>query len=296
MKMLLIVNPCSGRMKIKGYLFDITQIFCKAGYTVTTHITTKRGNATEISSRAKKDGYDIIVCCGGDGTLNEVINGIVLGKEEIMLGYIPAGSTNDFARTLGINTDIIKSAKAIASGKQNITIDIGRFSENRHFVYIASFGMFTSVSYNTQQSAKNTLGHIAYLFEGIANMGSIETFHVSFSADGKNYEDDYIYGGITNSTSVGGIFKFNDELINLNDGLFEVLMIKKPKNANDYMKILTGLKTSDLSDTQVFDFCKASEIELKMPENVTWSLDGESARGKMNMKIKNLKGRITIVK
>ena len=296
MKMLMIVNPCSGRMKIKNYLFDITQIFCKAGYTVTTHITTKRGNATEVASCAKKNGYDIIVCCGGDGTLNEVINGIISGKEDIMLGYIPSGSTNDFARTLGINTDITKAAKTIANNKQSIAIDIGKFSGNKHFVYIASFGMFTSVSYNTQQSAKNALGHIAYVFEGIANMGNIETFHVSFKADGKKYEDDYIYGGITNSTSVGGIFKFNEDQISLNDGLFEVLMIKKPKNANDYMRILTGLKTSDLSDTQVFDFCKASEIELKMPENVTWSLDGESARGKINMKIENLKGRIEIIK
>lgn len=283
-------------MKIKSYLFDIIQIFCKAGHTVTTHITSKRGNATEVASCAKENGYEMIVCCGGDGTLNEVINGIILGEEDVLLGYIPSGSTNDFARTLGISTDIIRAAKDIVNNKQSISIDIGKFSENKHFVYIASFGMFTSVSYNTQQSAKNALGHIAYLFEGIANMGNIETLHVSFKADGKIFEDDYIYGGITNSTSVGGIFKFNDDEINLNDGLFEVLMIKKPKNANDYMRILTGLKTSDLSDTQVFDFCKASEIELKMPENVTWSLDGESARGKMNMTVKNLKGRITIIK
>lgn len=296
MKMLLIINPCSGRLKIKGAIFDIMQIFCKAGYTLTAHITTKRGNATEVVSKAHEDGYDIIVCCGGDGTLNEVICGIMQSGADIPLGYIPAGSTNDFARTLGLETDLVKAAKAIVNSKEIHTIDIGKFASSKYFGYIASFGMFTSVSYNTQQSAKNALGHMAYVFEGIANMGNIETYHVSFSADGVNFEGDYIYGGITNSTSVGGMFKFDPELVDLNDGMFEVLMIKMPKTPNDFMRIVTGITSGDVTDTSVFDFCKAKRIELKMPENITWSLDGESAKGKTDLIIENISRKIKFVK
>ena len=296
MKMLLIVNPCSGRIKIKGALFDILQTFCKAGYVVTTQMTTKRGNATEFASKAYAEGYDLVVCCGGDGTLNEVISGLMKGEKQIPLGYIPSGTTNDFARTLGLETDPIKAAKAIVNRKEEIAIDVGKFGNTKYFAYIASFGMFTSASYTTQQSAKNALGHMAYVFEGIANMGKIETLNISLDDDGKKYEGEYIYGGITNSTSVGGMFKFNPETVNLDDGLYEVLMIKKPKTPNDFMKIVTCLTTGDLSDPTVFDFCKASKISLNMPENVTWALDGESAKGKTNVTIENLHEKIHLIK
>ena len=296
MKMLFIINPCSGRIKIKNYLFDVIQIFCKAGYTVTTHMTTKRGNAAEVAHAAKEQGYDIIVCCGGDGTLNEVITGIMTSGSNLPLAYIPAGSTNDFARTLGLETDIIKAAKSIVYSKEEYSIDIGKFSDNRYFSYIASFGMFTAVSYNTQQIAKNALGHMAYVFEGIANVGNMEKYNVTFYADGIKHEGEYIYGGVTNSISVGGMFKFDESIVSLNDGLFEILMVKTPKNANDYMKIFTGITSGDVSDPQVFDFCRASEVNCIMPHNVTWSLDGESAKGKTEVNIKNIHGKLTLIK
>lgn len=295
MKMLLIANPCSGRKKIQGVFFEILQIFCKAGYVITTHITTKKGNAVEVVSKAKEEKYDIIVCCGGDGTLNEVLTGLMMSDCSIPIGYIPSGSTNDFARSLGLETDMIKAAKSIVESNKCISIDSGRFNENRYFSYIASFGMFTSVSYTTQQSAKNALGHMAYVFEGIANMGNIDSYHISFVADGRSFEGDYIYGGITNSTSVGGMFKFDSAIVDLSDGLFEVLMIKKPKNANEYMKIFTGITTGDFSDTSVFDFCKASRVELNMPKKLMWTLDGESARGDTNLVLENLHKSIRLV-
>ncbi len=295
MKVLFIVNPCSGRGKLKNELLDILSFFCKKGYEVTTHITTKQGNATEVARNAKSKGYDLLVCCGGDGTLNEVVTGMIRGNCDIPLGYIPAGTTNDFARTLGIETDMQEAAKAIIRGSNDIKVDIGKFSTNRYFTYIASFGLFTSVSYKTQQTAKNALGHIAYIFEGIANMGNIEDYRISYEADGKKFEGDYIYGGITNSTSIAGIFKYDHKIVDLNDGLFEVLMIKKPKNPNEFVKIIAGITTGDLSDTSVFDFCKASQITFNMPEGVTWTLDGEPAKGRTKVVIENLPGKINII-
>lgn len=296
MNILLIINPCSGRMKIKGTLFEVIQILCKAGHRVTTHMTTKKGNATDVASTAKADGYDMVVCCGGDGTLNEVITGVIRGGEDIPIGHIPAGSTNDFARTLGLEPDIKKATKAIANYKEEFSIDIGQFSNSHYFCYIASFGMFTASSYNTPQTAKNALGHMAYVFDGIANITNIETYKVRFIADGIAHEGEYIYGGITNSTSVGGMFKYSDNLVDLSDGLFEILMIKKPKNPNELMRIVTGITSGDVSDSKVFDFCKASNIELFMPGNVTWSLDGEYARGKTSMVIKNIPKKIRMIR
>lgn len=295
MKIMLIINPCSGRIRVKNELFDILQVFCKAGHTVTTHMTTKRGNATEVAQKACAD-HDIIVCCGGDGTLNEVISGIIKADTPIPLGYIPAGSTNDFARTMGLENDLVKAAKAIVESKEEHYIDIGSFGKDKNFVYIASFGMFTAASYNTQQSAKNALGHMAYVFEALANMTNVETFDLKVKTDDKEYQGEYIYGGISNSTSVGGIFKYDPDIVSLNDGLFEVLLVKKPKNANDLMKIITGVTTGDLSDTTVFDFFKASELELEMAEDITWSLDGESAKSKTTLVIKNLSQKIKFIK
>lgn len=295
MKVLFIANPCSGRGKLKNELLDILTLFCKKGYEVTTHITTKQGNATEVVRNAKDNGYDLLVCCGGDGTLNEVVTGMIRGKCDIPLSYIPAGTTNDFARTLELETDMLEAAKAVLKGKKKVKVDIGKFSTNRYFTYIASFGLFTSVSYKTQQTAKNALGHMAYIFEGIANIGNIEDFKISYEADGKKYEGDYIYGGITNSTSIAGIFKYDHKIVDLCDGLFEVLMIKKPKTPNEFVKIISGITTGDLSDTSVFDFCKASKITLNMPEGVIWTLDGEPAKGRTKVVIENLPGRIKFI-
>lgn len=296
MKVLFIVNPCSGRGKIKTEILDILKIFCCAGYEVTTHITTRQGDAVDVAAAAVKKGYEQIICCGGDGTLNEVITGICTDGSHIPVSYIPAGTTNDFARTMDIDADMKKAAKKIVKAEEKVNVDIGKFSSNRYFTYIASFGLFTSVAYKTQQNIKNTLGHMAYIFEGIASMTNIEHYNISFTADGREYSGEYIYGGITNSTSVAGIFKYDQSVVDLCDGLFEVLMIKKPKNPNEFMKIVSGITSGDLSDTSVFDFCKASRVELNMPSGVVWTLDGEQANGKKKIVIENIPGRITMVK
>lgn len=296
MKVLFIANPCSGRGKLKTELLDILKIFSAAGYEVTTHITTKQGNATDVVMDAKDKGYDKIICCGGDGTLNEVISGLARADFDLPIGYIPAGTTNDFAKTLGIGTNMKDVAKKIVKSPEEVTIDLGRFSSKRYFNYIACFGIFTSVSYKTQQNVKNAFGHMAYVFEGISSLANIENYHITFTADDKTYEGDYIYGGITNSTSVAGIFKYEPDMVDLCDGLFEILMIKNPKSPNDFMKIVSGLTSADFSDKTVFDFCKASKVTLNMPTGVVWTLDGESANGKKKMEIENLPSKLRIIK
>lgn len=296
MKVLFIVNPCSGRGKIKTELLDILKIFCNAGYEVTTYVTTCLGDAADIAEKAESKGFELIVCCGGDGTLNEIITGIMKGNSKIPIGYIPSGTTNDFARTHKLPLNLQNAATAITKAEISTKIDIGKFMSNRYFSYIASFGIFTSASYKTQQSVKNTLGHMAYIFEGIANLTNIEDFKISYTADDKKFTGEYIYGGITNSTSVGGIFKYDPKLVDIRDGLFEVLMIKKPQNANDVMKIITGVTSGNFSDDTVFDFCKASKITLNMPHNVTWTLDGEAAKCDEITVIENIPKAVTFIK
>ena len=296
MKVLFIVNPCSGRGKIKTELLDILKIFCNAGYEVTTYVTTCLGDAADVAEKAESKGYELIVCCGGDGTLNEIITGIMKGNSKIPIGYIPSGTTNDFARTHKLPLNLQNAAASITESTSSTKIDIGKFMSNRYFSYIASFGIFTSASYKTQQSVKNTLGHMAYIFEGIANLTNIEDFKISYTADDKKFRGEYIYGGITNSTSVGGIFKYDPELVDICDGLFEVLMIKKPQNANDVMKIISGVTSGNFSDSTVFDFCKASKITLNMSSDVTWTLDGEAAKCDEITVIENIPKAVTFIK
>lgn len=296
MKILFVINPCSGRGKIKNEILEILKVFCNSGYEVTTYVTSAAGEAIEISANAKEKGYDRIICCGGDGTLNEVITGIMKNGSEIPVGYIPAGTTNDFAKTHKLPLNLTLAATNITKSDELYKIDVGNFNNERYFSYIASFGLFTSASYKTQQNAKNTLGHMAYVFEGIANLANIEDFTISYVADGKEYSGDYIYGGITNSISVGGVFKYDPELVDLSDGLFEILMIKKPQNPNDIMKILGGVASGDFSDSTVFDFCKAAKITLNMPEGVIWTLDGEATEGRGVTVVENIHRAINFVK
>ena len=293
----LIYNPTSGQEIMKKNVAEVLDILEGFGYETSAFQTTPEENsARDEAARAAKAGFDLVIAAGGDGTINEVVNGIAPLPKRPKMAIIPTGTTNDFARTMDIDADMKKAAKKIVKAEEKVNVDIGKFSSNRYFTYIASFGLFTSVAYKTQQNIKNTLGHMAYIFEGIASMTNIEHYNISFTADGREYSGEYIYGGITNSTSVAGIFKYDQSVVDLCDGLFEVLMIKKPKNPNEFMKIVSGITSGDLSDTSVFDFCKASRVELNMPSGVVWTLDGEQANGKKKIVIENIPGRITMVK
>lgn len=292
--MLFIVNPRSGKMRMRNYLLDVVEVFCRAGYNVDIRTTLHRCHATEIAADADEESTDIIALSGGDGTLNEVITGLMQSKKKIPVGYIPCGSTNDFAATFGLDTDIKKAAERIVTGKP-FPIDIGSFSGEKYFSYIASFGMFTSVSYSTPQAVKNTFGHIAYIFSGMNDITKIIPYHVIVDADGKRYEGDYIFGSVTNTTSVGGIVKFDSSLVEMNDGIFETVLVKKPLNLNDLNKIIGGLITSNFNDS-VFEFIKSAHISMTFSGDMDWSLDGEHVRSGSSVTIENIHGAANIIK
>lgn len=293
-KMVLIVNPRSGKVKIRNALLDVIEIFNGAGYNTRVAITMHRGHASEIAADLDEKSTDMIVVSGGDGTLNEVVTGLLKSGKNIPIGYIPAGSTNDFASSFGLSTDIKKAAKDIVSGSAN-TIDVGSFNGERYFSYIASFGLFTSASYNTPQAVKNTFGHMAYIFEGIKDITKIVPYDVKIEADDKVYEGKYLFGCITNTTSVGGIVKLDRSLVQMNDGLFETVLVKMPANINELNKIIVGLTNSSFEDS-VFEFIKCKKIKLSFDKKMDWSLDGEHQKSDTEVVIENIKRAVTIVK
>ncbi len=291
--MYLIINPLAGKMKSKTAAFEIIRTFCRSGYNVTCKVIEEYGDANAFAKEAVKKKQDLIVCCGGDGTLNGVISGIIEKDSEIPVGYIPAGSTNDFATSLGIPLKVKDACRMIVEGEPR-RIDIGDFN-GTVFSYIASFGAFTSASYNTPQQTKNFLGHFAYVLEGIKDLSKLEPCHLKIAADGKKYEGDYIFGGICNSTSIGGILKIDEEIVDLSDGEFEVIFTRFPKNPAEISSIIYGL-TNSVFDNNIFDFFRASEITIESDGKFDWSLDGEKEEGKKKVVIKNLKQKISIVK
>lgn len=282
--MYFVVNPCSGKLKIKPVLLDVIQIFNEAGYNVNIQTTQSRGHAIDLMA-GLPECTDIVVVSGGDGTLNEVFTGLLKSGKKLPVGYIPAGSTNDFGSTFGISPEPKKAAKQIVKGTA-VEIDVGSFNSERYFSYIASFGIFTAASYNTPQSFKNTFGHLAYVLEGMKDLTKITPYNVRVEADGKVYEGEYIFGSITNSTSVGGIVKLKKDLVKMNDGLFEIVLVKNPKNLNDLSKIVVGSANSDFSDS-VFEFVKAKNVSLTFESEMDWSVDGEHEKTGTVVKIEN---------
>ena len=293
---LLIINPVSGQKRIQPKLFDIVDELCKAGCNVTVHTTTHRGHATELALSATLAGYDTIICCGGDGTLNETLTGLCIskGNEHIALGYIPCGSTNDFADTLGLDNEPIIQIQNIIKGNMT-TLDVGCFNSKRYFSYIASFGAFTSVTYSTSQDLKNTFGHFAYIMEGVKDLTKIKPIEATVIANGKEYTGKYALGAVSNTKSVAGIVKLKDEIVDLTDGLFEVLLIKYPEDIIDLSDILIGGSQSDFS-SDVFEFFRASEITFRFKEPTPWTLDGEKASAAKNADIRAIKQAVKLYK
>ena len=287
-KILLIVNPVAGKLRLHSELFNIIEVFCKNDYLVTTAVTQYRGHGKELAASAHRDGYDIVVCCGGDGTLNEAISGLLnsVDGEKVPLGYIPAGSTNDFADTLGISD--VPSAAAINICKSSCTsIDVGRFGKDHNFSYIATFGAFSAASYNAPQELKNSIGHMAYLIEGLKQLGNMPAYRARIIAEGKEYSGEYIYCSVSNTRSVAGIVKLSENIVDLHDGLFEVILVKYPKNIVETGRIISGILASDFSD-EMFEFFKAKEVTFEMEEETSWSLDGEEVAGSRTVTISNL--------
>lgn len=291
-RVLFIVNPHSGKQKIRSDFFDIIDTMSEHSCLVTTRILRGQGDARLFAKEACDSGeYDIIVCSGGDGTLNGTVAGVIQSASPVTIGYIPAGSTNDYARSMGIPSDPIEAAKAAVTGHSHC-IDVGLIN-GINFNYVASFGAFTAVSYSAPQSLKNLLGHMAYVLAGIKDLTKIKSCHAIFECDGARYEDDYIFGAITNSTSIGGVVRIDVELVGFNDGLFEVCLVKKPKNPADLLKIMLGAANSDFT-ADCFDFFKINHLKITMPDGIPWSLDGEKYDGSKDIEIKVLKSAIKL--
>lgn len=285
-KLLLIVNPVSGKMKAKSYLLDVINVIQRHNITVTVKLTERRGQATEYARSAKSEGYDAVACLGGDGTLNETICGLMTPDCSLPLGYIPAGSTNDFASSMKLSSDPRKAAEDVASGEEH-PIDIGMFNGCRYFTYVAGFGAFTATSYSVSQGAKNILGHFAYVLGGVKEIASIRSYPVTIELDDRTVSGDYIYASVTNSTSIGGIVKLKDELVDMSDGVFEIALIKKPKNIIDLNKIISAITTSNFGNGGI-EFYKSSKVKIIPQGKLDWTLDGEHAESEGEVIIENI--------
>lgn len=290
-RMLFIINPLSGKGKIKGHLVSILDIFIKNGYEVTVHITQERGDAMRVACHCE-DCYDRIVCCGGDGTLDEVVSGVVKSGRQIEIGYIPAGSTNDFANSLKLPKTMKKAAAVAATGAV-FPCDAGSFNSDV-FVYVAAFGMFTEVSYDTDQSLKNALGHLAYLLKGVQSLTSIKSYGMKFEYEDQVIEGKFIYGMITNSVSVGGFKKLTGNNVELNDGELEVTLVRQPENLQDMNRIITALIERNPNNEFIYWF-KTSRLKITSDEEIAWTLDGEFGGDHKEVLIEDHKEAISII-
>ena len=291
-RLLLIVNPCSGKAKMRTELLKVVEIFSLGGYSVTVYPTKARGDATVKASLLSQDEYNLIVVCGGDGTLNETVTGLMQAKINCPIGYIPSGTLNEWSSGLGISRDIESAARGIVNGHE-IPLDIGRFGD-RYFSYTASFGAFTSASYSATQDVKNVLGQAAYFFEGIKSIGNIKSINLKFTCKDREIEGDFLFGAVSNSMSVGGIVKFDESVVKLNDGLFEVLLIRKPDNVLKLQPLIDGILRQEL-DREGMEFFHTDEITVIGGSGVSWTLDGEYAEGSESVKITNINNAINFI-
>lgn len=268
---LLIINPVSGKKLVLKYIPQIIRSLMDGGYMPTVMITSRRGEATEFARRYGAE-YDLVCCTGGDGTLNETLSGLADGDIHVPLGYIPCGSTNDFAMSHGLALDIPTAAENIAGGKRTC-YDIGRFGEH-YFSYVAAFGAFSWLAYTTDQNLKNVLGHTAYIIDGIKDLSKIKPLHMKFTADGVVHEDDYIFGAVCNSISIAGTIELPRTLVDTCDGIFEVLLVRVPKTIIELNGVISGLLSQNYS-SPLIDFFQAKDIFVENEDGIEWALDGE---------------------
>ena len=290
-KLLFIVNPRAGRSKSRSPLFDAIAVFSQAGYLVSLHKTTAPGDAAITAAREGGD-YDLVVAAGGDGTLNEVISGLMKLEHRPLLGYLPQGSTNDFAASLQISGNPVMAAMSIV---RNVPcqLDIGQWNE-RCFVYVASFGAFTKSSYSASQAAKNALGHFAYILEGMKDLNTLRPYRVRLTADGEVLDGEYLFGAVCNSTSIGGLMKLDSERVVLDDGQFEMLLIPNPKTPQDLQNLVLALLDQHY-DREGLVFRHVSSIHLETEQDLPWSLDGEYAASTPVVDIENRQRSLTML-
>lgn len=291
-KILFVFNPNSGKAEIQPQLFELLDIFVKGGYLPTVYPTQRAGQATEIICEGA-GRYDIVAASGGDGTLNEAVSGLVKSGNPQLFGYIPAGTVNDFATSLKIPKDMKKAAQAIVEGEP-FRCDVGRFG-GRFFTYIAAFGAFTNVAYETPQQYKNMLGRPAYLLEGLRQLPSIHPYRMTVSYDGGEVQGDFIFGMVGNSTSVGGFQKLAGQEVELNDGLFELLLIRRPESITQMQSVINALLRREEDSKELIFRAKSSRFRIQSPDQAPWTLDGEFGGSPSEVEISVLPQALSIL-
>ena len=284
-KLFFVMNPHAGMRKANRFLPEILAEFNRADYDVHVYMTKCQGDGKEAVKRRAAE-MDLIVCCGGDGTFNETVAGLLESGAEVPIGYIPAGSTNDFANSLGLSTDPVEAARRVVEGTAE-KYDVGSFG-GRYFTYVASFGAFTKTSYSTPQNIKNALGHTAYLLEGIQELSQLRSkVHLKLEMDGETVEDDFIFGAICNSTSVGGILTLDPKRVNMRDGLFEVLLVRFPKDIVEITECIQAVQKQTYN-CKMMTFRSTRQVRITADPKMAWTLDGEKEPGKKNIDVENL--------
>ena len=288
-RLLFVCNPRSGKEQIRMKLLDILDIFVKHEYEVSVHVTQAQGDALSVVKDRAAD-CDLVVCSGGDGTLNEVISGLMEIPEEKRpdLGYIPSGSTNDYASSLGLAKKMKKAAEDAVTGEP-FAVDVGQFGavSGKKFIYVAAFGAFTEVSYSTSQEKKNLLGHQAYMIEAVKRVSGLKSYQMRFEWDGNVLEDEFILGMVTNTTSIGGFKGLAGKDVALDDGEFEVLLVRRPRTTKDLAGIASYLILKEGENECVSQF-RAKHLKVTSEEAVDWTLDGEFGGSVAEVEIENL--------
>ena len=246
-----------------------------------------------VAACQKGKAADLVVCCGGDGTLNETITGLLRIGADVPIGYIPAGTTNDFANSLKLSTNIMEAAQDIVEGVA-VSYDVGKFGD-RYFSYVASFGAFTKASYAVPQNIKNLLGHTAYVLGGISELSQIRNEHVRVEIDDEVIEDDFLFGAICNATSIGGILTLNSSQVDMGDGKFEVLLIRAPRTLNEITSCIQSLQTQDWNCGMV-RFLSAKKVKITADPQMPWTLDGEREEGHQEIVVENIHRAVRIMK
>jgi len=293
-RMLVIRNPKAGSFLSQNSFLEAAGVIFKSDYNVYVYSTTCRGDATRIVAEEGQN-YQRVVAFGGDGTLNEVINGLMRLPEKPVLGYIPAGTTNDFAAGLGLSRNVQKAADTVLDGVPTL-LDVGLFGTDRYFSYVASFGTFTKASYSAPQDMKNVLGYAAYLLEGLKTLSDLRSYHLTVTADGRSFEDSFIFGAVSNAMSVGGVMKFSSGDVDLSDGLFEVLMIRSPKSLAALQQLLLDVTTRHYAECPQILYLKAAEITVSCDQPFAWTVDGEAAGELTEVHLVNCHNAIHILK
>ena len=292
-KMLFIMNPFSGMRKANRFLPDIISLFNRADYEVNIRMTAGPGDAAVFAEARSRD-VDLVVCCGGDGTLNETITGMLRCGSTAPIGYIPAGSTNDFASSLKLSSNVMQAAQDILDGEPS-AYDVGRF-QNRYFSYVASFGAFTKSSYATPQSVKNALGHMAYVLDGISELSQIRPFHVRMELENQIVEDDFIFGAISNSTSIGGVLTLDPKQVDMSDGLLEIFLVRAPRNLSEISECIQALQSQRYNDCAMITFGPARKIHVTAEPDMPWTLDGEKFDGSCEIDVENIHHAIRLIR